>query len=310
MGYKAYYQQGDDIFDISSGPFWLTEDFIPPVASEEPVFAGGAGSNPRGGSALVDLNTPNQAFDYSLNIDGDSGGEIKANLRALNDFLLRAGNEGKPLYLCFKPDNLVGAEPIFGQWNASVRLEVIFARAWPSSKFMVGSLRERLLPDCKVEQVVKPYTLGSDAISGKALGLVYPAVFPKDDHGMSRGVRVVPALTNLITNGSAETNTTGWSKSAALETFERSTREHLYGRASFRMAETSSAGSGEGAQLSSAIAVTHDIDYVLLASIKKTIYPSSGVSAIRILWYTPVMFLSQPLINSWTQARMIGSDII
>lgn len=97
------------------------------------------------------------------------------------------------------------------------------------------------------------------------------------------GIQIAEATTNLVTNPSFETNTTGWSKYADLETMERSSSHAKFGQYSLRCYESAAAADREYIEYRYA-AVTAGETYALSVWTKRTI----GATAARavIWWHT------------------------
>ena len=88
-----------------------------------------------------------------------------------------------------------------------------------------------------------PYALQTLTFTG---GLITDAVRAAGVEGDGltppAGVGIWPAATNLVTNGGAETGTTGWTQTGSANIFSRSTTRAKFGSASFRLLRDATAG--------------------------------------------------------------------
>lgn len=236
MGYVARLRKGTRKLVLSSGNYAITDDFVPPTDSGEPVLSSGVGANRRGGSARMDIYAPNQRFGFTLMIEGDTGGDLDRAVKDVRDFLELAGDESEPLYFDWLLHSNVSMQPIFGQWNAWRSCEVVWGTAYHSSQYAI--LRNSIFPDCKVEMEIKPYPTGNDHIYGRALGGVYSDVYPGDASGWSRGVRITPAKVNKLKDpifGYA-TYSTNWNTGSDLLSSKNTEKEFvLFGSASIKL---------------------------------------------------------------------------
>lgn len=90
--------------------------------------------------------------------------------------------------------------------------------------------------------------------------------------------------TNLITNPSFKTNTTGWSATGAGTTISRVTSEYFVGSSSLQV--TKAAVSDSGVVTSSRVSVTQLLPYSVSCYVKIPVDQEVGSLAINIAWYT------------------------
>ena len=251
MGYIARFRHGDRTLNLID-PYFLTDNFVPPPANEEPVFSDAPGVNRLGGNDLNDVMAANFTWSFDLDIggDGDTVGSIRKNFDDLLDFLRLAGDPAKPLYFDWLPHANITTPPTYGQWNNWRSLEVI----WGGGKLSEDYASQRFiwLPNCSLTLTVKPYPLGAEHLVGTAIGLVYSDVYPADSKGFSRGVVIGAGAINIATNPSVETNTTNWATSGADTAISRTIIEKLYGRYSLEIISQSSSAD-RGAVYSQAV---------------------------------------------------------
>ncbi len=279
----ARLRHGDHTFPLDgSGNCALSDDFIPPAMDEMPLEARGTSANRRGGGLRTGQSSNNLDFGFSLDIFGDTNGEIERAVDDLNGFLELAGDESEPVYFDFIPNRNLSKPPVHGQWNGVRSLEIVWGICGKPPGY--GLQRVSLLEKCPVILRIKPVPLGQEHLCGVAFGCVYEDVWPDDGQGNPTGVFVHPGGDNLITNPALKNDATGWTKTAGLEIMERSDREALFYGWSLRLADSSSAGSAEYA-FSNFMTVTAAQSYIAAARIKKTVH-AVNVSGIGIAWYT------------------------
>jgi hypothetical protein len=110
-----------------------------------------------------------------------------------------AGDQSTPLYFEFNPNDDVGFEPLWGQYGANYKYEVVFAKSPQLPGYPFESIRSGLLPRINLSLEIKPYALGLQQRVGSAIGGILEDTIGTTD-GISRGVIIPEATTNKMTN--------------------------------------------------------------------------------------------------------------
>ena len=241
MGYIARLTKGEFSLDLSSGRYKLGDDFVPPTTIEQVQTAGGTATNRFGGAERVGLVATNTQLNFGVHISAASSAEVEQAIRDIDKYLRQAGDESEPLYFEWRPDNNVPAEPIWGQFGAYLKSEVVFGAVFKPREYGIAGLREKRLPGCQVEMEIKPYARGLSQRVGSAKGFIWENnIFSED--GLNAGLHIGEAITNQHTNpifGHA-TFDNGWTALANL-TVSRNTdkRFRLFGKASAKITSRS-----------------------------------------------------------------------
>jgi len=241
MAYVAKLTRGNRTLDLSSGRYSLADDFVPPTTTERIQTSGGTATNRFGGANRVGMVAVNSSLSFGINIAGSSAAEIEQAINDVDKFLRQAGDESDPLYFEWRPDNNVPAEPIWGQFGAYLRSEVIWGAIYKPQDYGSAGQRTTLLTGVPVEMEIKPYARGLSQRVGSAKGFVWENnIFSED--GLNAGLHIGEAITNQHTNpifGHA-TFDNGWTPLANL-TVSKNTdkRFRLFGKASAKLTSRS-----------------------------------------------------------------------
>ncbi len=209
---RAFFEFEGRTLDLAdeNGLFTLSDDFIPPTVSLAPNIAAGSAANVRGGGELVTIKAENRRWSFGVNVRGASEAEITAGIRKLNNFI-RGATAERPLFFHYRPSNDIPFQPRFGTYGSDLRYEVVFGKASASLAYPTGVAGRQILPECRVELIVKPYALGLSQLMAYARGGVLEDDIGAID-GASRGVIIPDATTNKMTNPifGAPIFSTGW----------------------------------------------------------------------------------------------------
>lgn len=200
---------GTRTLDLTAGRYRVDDDFVPPPYAYIPLISTGTSANKSGG-ALIDSTPTNRNFAFGLHVSGSSDAEVRRAVADLQMFLSLAGDESAPLYLVHK-QNSDTPEPLWGNYGANIKYEILTGTARVSDLWAVSDLRARGLPACQVNLLIKPHAVGLRQRLGSALGGIIEDNYGASD-GVSRGLIVPEATTNLFTNpvfGNA-TYSTNW----------------------------------------------------------------------------------------------------
>jgi len=216
-GFVCKLTKGAYSLDLTSGRYALGLDFVPPPQSVVPQYAAGTSLNRTGGAALVGTKAVNREWGFGLTVTGDSEADVADALAQVQSFLNLAGDQNEPLYLEMRGNADVDVEPVWGQYGANKRYEIVYGSAAIADTYGTADFRSRTLHNCRIALTIKPFALGKRQALGSAKGGILEDVYHSAP-GMSHGVIVPEATTNLATNpvfGNA-TWDTGWTANAGL----------------------------------------------------------------------------------------------
>lgn len=194
--------------------FYVRTYFVPPATVEAAQISMGTALNARGGR-LNGRKPQVRDWTFSVRIVGSSEADIQAAARSLKAMLALAGDETEPLYLAYKA-NSDTPEPLWGQFGALLRYEVLNATVEFGDDYARGTRRARALV-ATITLTIQPYALGKQQRLCTATGGIVEDTIGSAD-GLSRGVIVPGTTTNLFTNpvfGHATWNN-GWSSGAGM----------------------------------------------------------------------------------------------
>lgn len=215
MGYKAYLQCGANKLHLDANPYELAFGFVPPAVTETPNIGIGTSANQYGGGKLISKRTESGAYSFSVRVMGSSNAHNEALIDRLDRFI-RSGTEAEPVYFCWRPADNVDFEPLYGQWNATRRAKVITGSVYKSGEYYSrGTIRESAI-FADVNMVINPPEGKRQRVATATGGIIENTIGTTD--GVSRGVIVAEATTNVITNpifGNA-TPLTNWTVGADL----------------------------------------------------------------------------------------------
>lgn len=228
MGFKARFRRGTKVLWLDGRErLGLRPDFVPPTTLIEPVVAGGTSANRYGGSELVGRRAANYDFPFTVQALGASNAECERAIQDLDLFLQAAGDKWEPTYFEWWPDSAVAFEPIWGQFGAFLRLEVVHGSARKLPGYGTASTKERVI-QATVALQTRPHALGQRQLLATAGGGILQDRIGLTD-GASRGVIVPEATTNKMTNpifGHSTWNN-GWTADADLIVSQNTNPEFL-----------------------------------------------------------------------------------
>lgn len=206
---------GTRSLDLTTGRYRVDDDFAPPPYAMTPLISTGTSANKSGGT-LVDTKPNDRAWAFGVHISGSSDAEVRRAVADLQMFLSLAGDESTPLYLEHK-QNSDTPEPLWGNYGANIKYEILTGTARTSDLWSVSDLRARGLPACQVNLLIKPHAVGLRQRLGSAMGRIVEDVYGAAD-GVSKGLHISPSITNKMTNPvfGASTWNTGWTADASL----------------------------------------------------------------------------------------------
>lgn len=239
IGYVANLTIGGYTLALSSGRYALRY-FDPPAASEVVNVAGGLSSNRTLGAQLAGRRATNQQVSFEVRVMGASQAETNAGVSDLITILRQAGSDVVPLYLEYCPHGYVNFKPSWGQdqWR---RLEIVSATVKKSDLSFLADIRGKAQL-VSVQAEVKPYIFGLPQRLGTAVGGVFED-YIGDPLGISRGLRIPEATSNLATNP-------------------------VFGHATF--------GNGWTAGSNVVAAANYDKRFILFGNVSAKLYTSSG----------------------------------
>lgn len=217
IGYIAYLKRGAAIMRLDdSGQFELTDGFAPPATQETPLFAIGTSANRYEGSTKVTERATDVEFILPVVVNGRSEAQVRLNNQRLAAFL-KSGTKDEPVYFCYLGNDDVPFAPVWGQYGAPARYEIIHAFTPQVDEFYhVGDTRQHWTQSDSSLRV-KPYIRGQQQRYGSAIGGILHDVIGTED-GRSRGLIIPEATTNKMTNpvfGHSTWNN-GWTAGANL----------------------------------------------------------------------------------------------
>ena len=214
MGYIARLSQGFRTLNISSGRYALMQDFIPPTVEEIIYTAAGTSANRTRGASNIGKRAVNRDWGFSFRAMGTSVAETDRAIEDVDAFLRMAGDDAEPLYFEFKPDNNYNFEPLWGQFGAYKRLEIIAGSASKTGTYTAGTNINQRAQIGAVTLNIKPYALGKRQRLATATGCVQLDNIGTVD-GRTRGLVLSPTgnkMTNPIFGHGTPLN--GWTPGA------------------------------------------------------------------------------------------------
>lgn len=188
MGYIAKLTRGTAEIDLSATPYALMQGFVPPSTNESANYSSGTSANRHGGSSVVSKRATNMSFSFAVRVLGSSTAETEYSVRAVKAFLSRIDGAVDKTYFEWKSDDNYSYEPIFGQFGAFLRCEVVNAMVSKSSLYSVYNIREKA-QIFSVNLVLKPYAMGIKQIVGTGKGGLIEDWIGAPD-GVSRGLQI------------------------------------------------------------------------------------------------------------------------
>ena len=190
MGYIAKLTKGTTSIDLNAGRYKLAEDFVPPSTSITPYIT-------EGGIKTGETALPRD-WGFGVRVWGASSAEVKRGADDLANFLRGAGDEAQPLYFEWREDNNVSAEPVWGQFGATRRMEVVSGSVGYWESYATGTVMTRAV-FVPVALTIKPWAQGARQRLATATGGICEDWIGTTD-GRSRGLQIPEASTNKMTN--------------------------------------------------------------------------------------------------------------
>ncbi len=222
--------KGRRSLDLLSGRYLVANDFVPPSVEIVPQFANGTSANKFGGGEKVGERATNREWTFGVEIKTtQSVAEVARALSDLASFLSMAGDKTEPLYLEYRDNSNVAMEPLWGQYGANLRYEIVHATVPQINEaYPILFVGQTALPACPITLTIKPYATGLKQRLASALGGVLQDTWGTTD-GQSRGLMVRRAVTNKMTNpvfGNSTWNT-GWTADASLTASQNTNSMYL-----------------------------------------------------------------------------------
>jgi hypothetical protein len=228
MGYIAYLKRGAKTLRLDEAPFEVdAESFVPPATQEEPLLAFGTSANRYGGSNKVSERAFDVEFNLPVVVTGRSEAAVRLNGQQLAAFL-ESGTKADPVFFCWKGNDDVSVEPLWGQYGAPVRYEIIHAGTPQVDDFYRMGDQRKYAAGYNATLRVKPYAQGLPQRFGSAAGGIVEDNFGTAD-GRSRGLIIPEAITNKFTNSvfGHSTWNNGWTAGSSLTATENNDPEFV-----------------------------------------------------------------------------------
>jgi len=240
MGYVAYLQRGSKKLNLNNSPYAVYR-FSSPAIQEAANISDGTSANQYGGSTLIDKRVMSSPYSFSVRILTTSSGAVESAIQRLDKFV-RSGSEVDPVYFCWKPNNNVSVEPLFGQWGAVLRCKIVNGNAYKSgSLYGTANLRERIVI-ANIDLLINAPEGVPQRVGMAAGGIQEDTVGAAD--GVSRGVMLPRATTNKAPNPIYGHGTwdTGYTASAGMDAALNTDEEFvLFGTNSARLVNRNTA---------------------------------------------------------------------
>ncbi|KKL60859.1 hypothetical protein LCGC14_2201110, partial [marine sediment metagenome] len=172
---------------------------MPPSLNLSVQVASGTSANRLGGGQRISSKALNRKWTFGLDILGDSVAEIARGAADVQGFLDQAGDESSPTYLQYRDNSNVGFEPLWGQFGANYRYEIVSGNIRLPSSYAVANIRGQRLIGATVSLEIKPFALGLQQRVGSATGGILEDTIGTVD-GISRGTIIPQTITNKMTN--------------------------------------------------------------------------------------------------------------
>lgn len=198
MGYVAKLTKGGRTLDLASGRYALGKDFVPPRTNIIPYMATGTSANRYGGASKIGEVAVNGSLSFSVRVMGSSSGEVDRGVKDIAWFLRQAGDESDPVYFEWRSDSNVSFEPLWGQFGANPRVEIVSGTVDRWWLYGQGNLKDKAV-FAIVAMEIKPFVMGKRQRLAQAKGLILEDDLGTVD-GRSRGIKIPIAKTNLFNN--------------------------------------------------------------------------------------------------------------
>jgi len=237
MGFVAQICRGTQKISLNASPFTIGSDFVPPSVAETPGIANGRGKARRVGSVMA-----TQSISITVHVQGTSVEYIRQQVDLLNSFLQHAGDRNNPVYLEWRPDNLISSsQVIFGQSGAYRRVQILWGELQYGDEYGLWD-HSVIIPDCRLNLLVGPYIEGERQRLAEAKGGISED-WVGTESGRSRGLRIPDAKINYISNPifSNLIWNYGWTAGSGATVSRNTTPSFVvFGAASARIASSSS----------------------------------------------------------------------
>lgn len=242
MAHELKLKKGQSSLTISSGRYGLGADFVPPSTNWALNMSGSTSANRMGGSTVISRRAINTEMAFTVYISGGSTAEVDRGIIDIARMLDMAGDENEPLYLQWRGNSDLPV-PVWGQFGAPLSLEIVSGSVMRDDLYGLAGRRADT-GRVTVSLVVKPYWLGSRQ---KGVGSVDGVMHDRYKYytdGRSRGLMVMEATTNKMTNPifSHATPDNGWSVATVVKRIVYDPDWILFHAASVRVEATGGQG--------------------------------------------------------------------
>lgn len=207
----AKLKHGNKKLDLDTEPYILAQSFTPPAINRSVSYSEGSGRRMSGGKRVED-KFGDRMWSFNVRVQGDTEAEVLGYINRLSSFCGNASDMQYHLELEYYPYSATGCIPLWGQgayryWIKEATCTTI--SPWLlRDKFAVVSVSAR----------IGPVVEGQRQRVALASGGIYEDTVKTPD-GLSRGVQVCTAGTNLATNPIFSNGTawnSGWTATADL----------------------------------------------------------------------------------------------
>lgn len=197
MAYLAKLTKGNRTLDLSASPYQVVRTFIPPSANLSFVGSSGTSANRYGGTMKISERATNITVNVPIVITVSGKANVRRARGDLDAFLALGSSRFEPMYFEYRIDNVFTPEPLFGQYGASQRLEIVHAHV-PKNTSRFG-IQHGYGSRLEISLVCKPFVMGRRQILGTAKGgLTEDRIGAVD--GFGKGLSIPEATTNIFDN--------------------------------------------------------------------------------------------------------------
>lgn len=203
------------VLDLTAGRYDVGSTFRPPTVRYSPTIVSGTAANRFGQTRLADRRAEPRDWSFDVHIKNvTSDAELQRAISDIQEILEFAGDRSWPLYLEARTGVGASYAPTFGQGMAPLRYEVLFGEVDVPPAYGHKVLREKGLPNVRINLILSGMAHGVTQILGEATGSI------REDTegtvtGRSRGLIVASARTNEFVNPAMDHDSNwdhGWSQ--------------------------------------------------------------------------------------------------
>jgi len=215
----ARFRVGDRTLDLNADPYRLDDIFYPPGTTFDHLIGSGVSGNRWGGGTLIDERAVLSDYPLPIQIRGTKNSEIRKAARVIESWLSQAGvTPDRPLIFEYKPDNSIPFDPVWGQYGAANKFEIVHGQVPKVMKsWGKGTIRDRTV-NYKIQLKLQPFIEGIDQLVAEAGGGIIEDTIGLP-LGFSRGIQNPKAGTNRIPNPVfmfPDTPEQGWTATSTL----------------------------------------------------------------------------------------------